>query len=249
MTWGFYHVLKPVYVEFDQSFAMKEFRQNGVYGTYKKHFFWFVDNLGHLAHLEDENEYLQGRVAILEKEKQVLLSHQAETEIAGQTKKLGESLKRTEGSELAVALQAIQYTVPQRLTTGELHTLALGYFRSKDWQKSVVIFEYLQSLKDSDQFRTANIDLMKGICWYHLKNYSLAKKNISHAKQSAYFNTLEHRHALLWEAMVHQAWSHREVAQIDLLKFLEAYPHSEEQRWINRSPASPPKHQKGAKHE
>lgn len=227
-------------MEFKDSFAMKEFKQYGVYGTYKKHFFGFIDHAGKLAGLEDENERLNQKVALLEKD--VTLSEGARTErdLAALNKTLEEKLDHEAGSTLAVTEENIDYEVPKKISPAGLYTLALGYFRKKDFEKVVVLLDHLMTLKEDQQYVRGENYLMSGIAWYHLKNYKVATQQINQAKKYSDGASKTHRSAVLWEALVSQAQGEAKVTQGKLLKFVELYPHSEEAMLINgnRKPAS-----------
>ena len=235
----------PVYHEFSTSFAMKEFKQYGVWGTYHKHFFSFADRFKGLVGLEEENEALTEKVAQLEKENVVLQSEHTERELASVTKTTEESVKEKTGSETAVVLDSIEYKVPAHVSGAGLHALALGYFRKQEYAKSVVLFDHLVNLKEDPQFKTAENYLMAGIAWYHLKNYKEAHNQVDQALKASSTTHSVHRSALMWDAMITKAEGNPKETQAKLLKFIELYPHSEEAKWINtrRSPAGGKTHE------
>ncbi len=103
---------RPVAEEFGSSFAMKEFRTLGIYGTYKHHFFSFVDRVDEFAGLDRENDQLNRRLAELEKERVLHDAARATRDLASLNDTLEESLRNEAGSELATALNSIRYEVP-----------------------------------------------------------------------------------------------------------------------------------------
>ena len=229
----------PVYREFQTSFAMKEFKEYGVLGTYHKHFFSFADRFDHLVGLEEQNEALTQKVAELEKENVLLDSGKTERELASVNEKTEETVREKTGSETAVVLESIEYKVPSRVSSTGLHALAVGYFRKQEYLKSVVLFNHLLSLKDDAQFQTAENHLMSGISWFHLKNYKEAHAQVDQALKTSKVEQAVHRSAFLWDAMIMKAEGKRVDTQAKLLKFIEIYPHSQEATWINtrRAPA------------
>lgn len=235
----------PVYQEFASSFAMKEFKQYGVMGTYHRHFFSFLDRFKGLAGLEHENETLNERVAELEKQNALLDNAKSERELASLNELVQGDVKTQTGSERAILLDSIDYELPERVSDSGLYALALGYFRRQEYEKTVVLFDHLLNLKEDQQFMKADNYLLNGIAWFHLKNYNEAHRQVDLASKNSDFANPIHRSAILWDALISKAEGNSTVSQAKLLKFLELYPHSEESRMINiqRSPAA------GAHHE
>jgi tetratricopeptide (TPR) repeat protein len=230
----------PVYQEFNDSFAMKEFREIGVYGTYKKHLFSFVDQIDEFANLEEENQELNQKLALLERDQVLQEAKGAERDLASLNETLEENLKNDAGSELATALNTIKYEIPTHLSSPQLYSLAIGHFKKEDFEKSAIIFHHLLTLKEDAQYRKPENFMISGISWYHLNNFHLAMKDIKEAKALTVISDPSHRSAMIWEAVTLKALGKKELSQKTLLKYLETYPHTDEASVINgvRAPAS-----------
>ena len=237
--YGMLCVGRPIAQEFNESFAMKEFREYGVVGTYRKHFFSFFDRIQGLSHLEAENDALKVQIAKLEAEQTIEEATKAERDIASLNSMLEKHVKSQTGSKAARVPQSIGYEMPGHLTSSELYPLALAYFRKQEFVKSATILDHLLTLPDNRRYETAENYLMSGISWYHLKNYNLAHKQINEAKKHSIAKNVIHRQSVLWDALVEKAEGKARSAQLKLLHFIGEYPHSEESSWINggRSPA------------
>ena len=145
-VFGIYSIGVPVAHEFTTSFAMKEFKRYGVAGTYRRHFFSFVDRFHNLAQLESDNENLRAQVAELDKKKTLEETGLAERELASMNEVLEKKVNTETGSPEARLPQTITYEVPNHLMPSELYPLALAYFRKQEYEKSVAIFEsYLET--------------------------------------------------------------------------------------------------------
>jgi tetratricopeptide (TPR) repeat protein len=221
------------------SFAMKEFKEKGVYGTYKGHFFKFSDQLRDLARTDIENDELQQKVADLEKRSLILENRQVEREIAAVNEKVEDTLRDQAGSELATAMTVIKYEIPRNLSYAQLYALALGYFKAGDYEKSAFILNHLLTLKEEPKFRVPGNFLLSGISWFHLKNYHLAMREVEEAKNDSHPADPVYQSSLLWISMIQKKLDRVATSQETLLKYLELYPHSEEALFLNegRKPA------------
>lgn len=236
---------KPVYLEYQDSFAAKEFREYGVMGTYQKHFFAFAGRLHGLAGLEHENEELQNQVAQLEKKTAQTDNAQAERDLASLNEHLEMKLKSETGSAEARIPQSLTYQVPEHLNHNQLYTLALGYFRKQEFEKSAVIFSFLLSLADDHSYERAENYLLNAISWAKLKDYQRASKLVAEAQKHSLKADPVHRQAILWQAMIEKSLGKEKLAQSTLLNFIGQYPHSEEGQLINaaRKPARSEAHE------
>jgi len=234
-----YYVGVPVAREFNDSFAMKEFRQYGVLGTYRHHFFSCFERFHDLANLENENESLKSQLALLEKRATLENSEKAEQELAAMNSILEKKVKLQAGSEDAHLPQSILYQVPPHLTPAQLYTLALAYFRKQEFEKTVTLLNALFELPADPRYQTAENFLLSGISWYNLKNYELARKNVDASVGHSSVKEDVHRQAMLWAAIVEKAEGKNQLAQARLLRFIGDYPHTAEARWVNggRAPA------------
>ncbi|MBC7396156.1 MAG: hypothetical protein H7333_01835 [Bdellovibrionales bacterium] len=234
-AYGAWSIGKPVYLEYQSSFAAKEFKEYGVIGTYKRHFSFFAGGMHKLSVLEQENEELQNRVAELEKKTTLNETAQVERNLASLNERLELKLKEDTGSNAARIPQGMTYEVPEHLTHQQLYTLGLGYFRKQEYEKSALIFTYLLNLQDDKVFERAENYLISGISWFHLKDYNRASKLVAEAQKHSLKANPIHREAILWQAMVEKALGKEKLAQSTLLSFVGQYPHSEEGQMINGS--------------
>jgi len=230
----------PVFHEFLDSFAMKEFKEKGVYGTYKHHFFRFTDQLEDLARMDRENDELQQKVADLEKRSTLLETKQVEREIAAVNEHVEDTLRDQAGSELATAKTTLKFEIPRNLSYAQLYALGLGYFKSGDYEKSAVLMDHLLNLKDEPKYRVPENFLISGISWFKLKNYHLSMRDVTEAKNASHPADPTYQSALLWESMIQKNLGRAATSQETLLKYVELYPHSEESQFVNegRKPAS-----------
>jgi len=242
---GLYRVGTPVVEEFRGSFAMKEFKQYGVYGTYKRHFFSFVDRLDEFAILDRENRQLNKKLAELEKDQILGDAARATRDLASLNETLEESLKNEAGSELAIALHSIKYEVPSHLAVHQLHALAVGHFRREDHEKAARVLHHLLGLKDDPQFRKPENYLMSGISWFHLKNFNLALRDFRESIRLSPKGEAAHRKTMFWQALCYRSLGKKTQAENTMLHFIELYPGSEEADWLNgkRRPASESSHE------
>ncbi len=238
-----------VYQEFQTSFAAKEFRQYGIFGTYQRHFFAFLGNLDEMKAIDQENEKLNQKVAELEKKIGTKEMSHAEMEAEIMTEEASKRLRQLEGSELARAMESIQYRPPANLSGNELYALALGYFRKNEYEQAAVIFTQLIHQKDDTTFARPENFLMCGISWYKLKEFRLASEDFSRAKKLTSPDDWIFRTASLWGAFLYEGEGKTQEAQNALVSMVEKFPHSEEVDWVNRNrkPAAQPK--AGDKHE
>ncbi len=237
---GLFRIGTPVIEEFKGSFAMKEFKEYGIYGTYKRHFFSFVDRVDEFAELDRENRVLSRKLAELEKDQILGDAARATRDLASLSETLEETLKNEAGSELATAMQSIKYDVPAHLAVHQLHTLAVGHFRREDYEKSALVLHHLLSLKEDGQFRVPGNYLMSGISWFHLKNYHLAMRDFRESVRISSRGEIGHRKGMFWQALCYRALGKKDQAEKMMLSFIELYPGSHEADWLNgkRSPAS-----------
>lgn len=226
-------VVVPVFHEYQNSFAAKEFQQHGVLGTYQRRFFSTWGKLKELQDIDLENQRLQSKVATLEKDQTLYQSsehaHQAEV----LTEKVKHQLHQQGGSELARTSSGIQYEVPNHLLGHQLHVLAVGYFRKADFEKSAMIFAHILDAKNETRFRSAHNYLMCGISWYKIKNFKRSEACLAHALELSEPGSGLQRKTLLWKSFIAQSTGHKKEAQHILDAMIAKFPHSEEVRWVN----------------
>ena len=212
----------------------------GVIGTYRHHFSRFFGQLDDLARLDRENEDLHQKVGVLEKEAATREVKKTEADFEALNQMVSEKLRDDAGSEIAVAMKTLDFEIPRNLSYAQLHSLALGYFKKQEFEKSALILNHLFSLKEEGKFRVADNFLLSGISWFHLKNYHAAYRDVKEALASSHEADDTHRSAAVWAALIEERFGKKALSQASLLKFLEAYPHSDEASMINgtRKPAS-----------
>ncbi|NDF15769.1 hypothetical protein EB061_10680, partial [bacterium] len=203
----------PAVRELRSSFAMKEFRELGVLGTYRYHFLRFFGHLDDLARMDRENDELIQKVGHLEKRVVLEEARKTERELASLTEVVEEMLKDEAGSELATAFKTISYEIPKNLSYAQLQALGIGYFEKQDFEKSAMIYHHLLNLKEEGRFRTAENRLLSAISWFHLNHLHMAKKEINQAIEAAPEASLAHRNALIWRALVEKRLGKEALSQ------------------------------------
>ena len=233
---GFYFIGKPIYFEYQDSFAAKEFRQYGVIGTYQRRFFNFKWKLKEMELVDRENEELNHKVANLEEELSQLNAKLVEKDASQLTQEVSEKLKSQTGSALARALSEIHYTPPVQLLPYQLYSIGLAYFRKQEFEQAAVIFDQLIHLKDDASYRRADVYLISGICWFKLKHFQLANDALLHAKEMSSEKPEIMKKALLWDALIAEALGEKLKTQAILTSLIARFPHSDEAMSINRLP-------------
>ena len=233
-------IVVPVYHEYQSSFAAKEFRQYGVLGTYKKHFFSFLGNLDEMRELDADNIRLNQKLAALEMKIEVKEATLAEHDAERVTHETSERLKKESGSELARVLSSIEYRPPSHLLPNELYVLGLGYFRKGEYEQAAVIFSQLIHMKEESAYQKPQNYLMCGISWYKIKELRLAEENFSAAKKTTTIEDPIYRTADLWNAFLFETKGKKHEAQEVLTSMIARFPHSDEVQWVNgnRKPAA-----------
>ena len=237
-AFGLWQVAKPVVHEFDTSFAMREFKANGVVGTYKKHFFSFVDKLDEMRSLDLENQALGRKIALLEQKIVLNQVEHVEHEARRSTASVSERLHHEAGSELARVLKSIPYHAPENLLPNQLYTLGIEYFRKQEYEQAAVIFSQLIDLREDTSYQRPQTQLMCAIAWYHLKQFKLADRYLEQTKEKSEPSDAIYRTALVWEALAAKNSGQTEKAQQRVIQIISRYPHSKEASWLNRAPAS-----------
>jgi TolA-binding protein len=238
-AYGAWYVGTPIVHEYQSSFAAKEFKQLGVYGTYKKHFFSFADKIDGIQGLDQENQALSRQIASLEKDVELERSKSTETAAQAITEEVSQRLAEEAGSDLARELKAIEYEPPANLLPHQLYSLAVGYFRKQEYEQAAVILSQLISSKEDSSYQKADTQLMCAIAWYKLKHFKMASQYISQVKLKSNADGAIHRSALVWEALIAKAEGHKQEADLLVTAIISRYPHSEEATWVNRrAPAS-----------
>lgn len=182
--------------------------------------------------LKLENAYLRLR---LESEQ---FEHQAD-DASHATQEKEAKLKSETGSKIGRTLASIRYRVPENLLPGQLYTLGVKYFQAHEDEKSAALFSFLTHLEDNDTYRTPQAYLMAAISWYRLDNLNFADQYLDQLFQvQALTSEAEPANGILsqarlWKALVAQRMGKHHLAQEELKKLIEQYPHSMEAKWVN----------------
>lgn len=238
-------VVVPVWKEFKTSFAYRDFQKYGVLGTYHHRFFKGLTRWKDLELLDRENKELNTRVALLERDIELERARNSEAEMRQITEDLASRIKDEAGSELARVLSSISYTVPTHLLPHQQYALALGYFRKQEYEQSAVIFNHLLNLQDDTSYQRGEVQMLAAICWYHLKNFKLARHYLRSVTKGGNPRTALYRTAVLWDAILVKAEGKSQEAQRRLTAAVAQFPHSLEASWVNtklRTPAQEKEH-------
>ena len=230
----FFYLSRPVFTEFGDSFAFREFKQYGVVGTYRKHYHHFFDTISNLATADSRHESLMKELASLQKELEV--ANEKNTEIDGrkETQEIASRIKAEAGSAVARVPDDIEYTIPAYLLPNQLMVLGMEYFRTHDYEKSAVIFHSLVHLKDEAGYQRSENYLMSAISWYKLKHYEMAADNLKMAQNHAEPGSVLYRESLLWQAMLEHSLGNKNQEQKVLTKLISLYPQSPEVAMVNK---------------
>lgn len=230
----------PVLHEFNDSFAMKEFKSIGIVATYRKHYHHFFNELESLATADAREQSLVRELASVQKDLEIERAKNFENESREETHKIAEHLKIEAGSEVARIPDGIKYTVPTQILPHQLQVLGMGYFRKQDYEKSAVIFHELTHLKEDAGFQKPSNYLISAISWYKLKHYEMATDYLKLTQKTSVQGSEIFRQSLLWQAVVENARGNKKESQKVLTRLISLYPQSEEVTWINRKrlPAS-----------
>ncbi len=235
-----FYVGKPVVMELNDSFAIKEFKQIGIVGTYKKHYHKLFDQLETLANADAREQHLVRELASVQKDFEVEKAKNAEDEASSQTHEIAERLKTEAGSSLARIPDGIEYEAPTEILPHQLQVLGIEYFRKHDYEKSAVIFHELFNLKGDVGYQKPENYLISAISWYKLKHFEKAADYLKLTQKNTAPGSQWHRQSLVWQAMLEKARGNQKASQQVLTQLLSYYPQSEEANWINhsRTPAS-----------
>jgi tetratricopeptide (TPR) repeat protein len=225
----------PVYHEFNTSFAMKEFKQYGVVGTYHKHFFAFADGLHEIFDLDHENIRLNEEVARLEKELEQEKSGKVEVEAKTSTDTVAFKLKEETGSELATTLENIPYTPPANILPHQLYVLGVSYFRKAEYEEAAVIFSQLLKMKDDVSYQKPENFILGGISWYQLRQYHLAEEFFKTAKEESSPKDANYRAVIVWEALLAKSQGQKKVVNQKMEQLMAQFPHSEELKMMRKA--------------
>jgi hypothetical protein len=236
-----FFISKPIFHEFNDSFAMKEFKAYGVIGTYRHHYHRFADKVNSLATADSREQHLIRKLASVQKDFELEKVKNTESEVKEQTTKIAERIHAEAGSSIARIPDGIEYEIPTQILPHQLLVLGMEYFRNQDYEKSAVIFHELTHLKEEAGFQKPKNYMISAISWYKLKHYELATDYIKLTQKTAETGSELYRQSLIWQAMLEKAKGNHHQSQEVLTKLISLFPQSEEVKWINqkqRTPAS-----------
>ena len=245
----FFYYGQPLFVEMNDSFAIKEFKQIGIVGTYRKHYHHFFDTIQSLANADLQHDALVRELASVQKE--LVVEKTKNTEIAEkeETEAVASRLETEAGSAIARIPDGIEYRVPAQILPHQLQVLGMEYFRKQDYEKSAVIFHELTHLKEDAGFQRPDNYLISAISWYKLKHYEMAADYLRLTQKLSEPGSTIYRESVLWEAMLEKARDNKKDSQKALTKLMSFYPQSEEVTWINQSSRIPASKSKVVKEE
>lgn len=237
---AFLYLSMPVLKEVNQSFVVKEFKTIGVMGTYRKHYHHFFSEIEKLANADQREQSLLRNLASVTRDLELERSRNAERTGEVETQKIAEHLKVEAGSSLAKTPDSIHYQVPDHISSHQLLTLGMEYFRKKDFEKSAVILHELMNLKDDTSLQTPDHFLAAAISWYKMNHFEMASDYLKRTEKSSKPGSVTLKQAMLWEAIVEHSRGNPAQSQRAITRLISLYPQSEEASWINhqRMPAS-----------
>ncbi len=244
----------PVYAEFKNSFAMKDFRKYGVIGAYRHHYHHFFEKVDNLATADQQEEKLLRELASTKRELEIERAKAAESEQQRDSHAVAGKLKKKAGSHLARVPDAISYQIPKNMQTHQLMVLGMEYLRKHDYEKSAVIFHDLMNRKEEVAYQRPDHFMVTAISWYKLKHFELASAYLDRVEKSAEKGGSLYRQAILWKSLVRKSVGDGHGSQKLLTRLISYHPQSEEASLINgkRKPSSIPKvveHQAEEKHD
>lgn len=151
------------------------------------------------------------------------------------TERVEMKLSHDSGSKVGRTLSAIRYTPPSHLLPGQLYTLGVSYFKAREDEKAAVIFTFLTSLEDSEEFKTPRNHLMTGIAWYRLDNYDLADQYFDKVlKSPVKDDSVKYiAQSRLWKGLTAGRLGKHTKEQFWLKELVDYHPNSLEAKWIN----------------
>jgi len=231
---------RPVFVELNESFAIREFKSIGIVATYRKHYHHFFDTIDHLATADAQQATLVRELASVQKELEIEKEKNTESVDQIQTKQIADRLNAEAGSSLARIPDGIDYKVPSQILPHQLQVLGMEYFRKQDYEKSAVIFHELTHMKEDAGFQRADNYLISAISWYQLKYYEMAADYLVLTQKLSEPGSEIYRESIIWQSILEKARGNLRASQQALTRLVTLYPQSEEVAWINqgRIPAS-----------
>ncbi len=158
------------------------------------------------------------------------------------------SLAEKTGSELGRTIDQISYTPPE-LSSAQLLTLAVSYFKAREDEKAAVILHRLTE-SDDQTFRSPKVLTMAGVAWYRLDNFKLADEYFGRVLQTEAQASEEtasytepgkedalryQAQARLWRGLVALKLGKETKAQFWFRELVDHHPHSTEANWVNKN--------------
>jgi tetratricopeptide (TPR) repeat protein len=191
--------------------------------------------LEELRRVDEHNRDLRNENAHLKLNIEKLKMECSSTVAAVKSGHFGTELDAETGAEIGRTLETIDFRVPSQLLPAQMHTLGVSYFKDKDWERAVVIFNHLVTDEKTKEFRTARNFLLTAVAWYHLDHYKLADtflaKVLEFPEESSNLKSMAQ--ARLWKAIVAQRMERKEVAQSWLRDLVDHHPHAPETAQVN----------------
>ena len=184
---------------------------------------------------EEESERLTTEVAHLRLVNESLRFECQARTAQDLTKSMEFQIQKETGTQVGRTLATIQYKPPTHMPFNQLYTLGVSYFKGREDEKAAVIFSFLTSMTESDQFKNPQAILMTGVAWYRLDNLELADQffdrvlKLPEGTENRQFKA----QARLWRGLAAQRMGKRNVAQSWFRDLIDHHPRSTEASWIN----------------
>jgi hypothetical protein len=221
--------------EFKTSFAYREFQEYGVLETYRRHYFHFMSELDRLVTADQREESLVNELALTRRDLELERTRSAETELRIETRKIATQLNQATGSGLARTPLVIRYQVPDHLPFHQLFVMGMEYFRTKEFEKSAMIFQKLVEMQKGSEKKFPELQLLAAISWYQNRHYRLSLQYLKEIRKHENALGPTYRQSLIWQAIVEKKSGKLADSQKTLEKLAALHSQSEEVFWLNRS--------------
>ncbi len=188
-----------------------------------------------LAQADDDNRHLRQENAQLKLDLEVARFDCRTTEGQKSTERYALQMTKDAGSRVGRTLDSIAYKPPTHLLPGQLYVLAMAYLKSHEDEKAAVILTALTSLEENELYKTPENNLIAGLLWYRLENFTMADgffDEVLKFPESQRVNEL-HAQSRLWKALIAKKMNHDGKAQEWLKELIDHHPGAMETSWVN----------------
>ncbi len=217
--WG---VTQPIKKEISDSyFSHTVQKEGGVAPALFAHVRYFFLKVHELELIDRENKELTKKLALAERE----LEELKEKDFHAQAKKEEGNSPESE--------KTIGYQVPKQLAPHQLYALGVHYFEKKEFEKSAVIFSFLNNLQEDLSYQRSEVYLMTTMSWFHVRNYEKSESALKSALEKSELGSSLERKIRLWSAILKTAQGQVKQRDQILNQMIAEFPHEEETSWIN----------------